>query len=489
MRLIARLRAESGSALLTTLIAITVMLALGLALLALTDVQARESGVERTRDHAFNLAESVLTSEAFALGRAWPTTGTAAPSGTGAAGSPGACSATGFGATLGTTAPAGSATARIQPNLSASYGDPEYSAATWTVNVCDDIGEATVWSDSLLTGGSWNYDFNENNRMWVRVRSTVRGKTRTLVGLVDVGSTGALPPDFALINGSMGVDFPSAVGSPTGGLLGDVTNFLFGEDHPLVDGRVGIRCGVHDPDITEDCLGGDLTSLSGGLLGSTFQTNQYSRYPAETAVSPDAIAQFRSQAIATGTYVATTTGATSGSSPPTCTKPTAVGPSTIWFIEQVGTGDQYCSISASTSPVPKMIVVGRGRLVIRGTNSDAGTTLNSVVYGLNLQRAAPDSVSPAREVIRIDQTAKVRGAVFVDGKSGQVGMYPKVDCGFLGLGCLLGSLLGSLGSQLGVGPGQQGPVIEHDEDTVKAVRIFTTSGIVPGTFRDLNAGT
>ena len=63
---------ESGAALITALLCTMVMLALGLALLAIVDTQASESTAERTRDRGFNLSESVLNSEAFVLGRNWP---------------------------------------------------------------------------------------------------------------------------------------------------------------------------------------------------------------------------------------------------------------------------------------------------------------------------------------------------------------------------------------------------------------------------------
>jgi hypothetical protein len=64
-------------------------------------------------------------------------------------------------------------------------------------------------------------------------------------------------------------------------------------------------------------------------------------------------------------------------------------------------------------------------------------------------------------------------------------MYPTIDCGLLGLGCALGVVLNLLGVQLG----QQGPLVQYDDSVVSAVRVFTTSGVVPGTFRDLAAGT
>ncbi|MCW3011945.1 MAG: hypothetical protein JWO90_2349, partial [Solirubrobacterales bacterium] len=73
---------ERGSTLITALLAALVMLALGLALLSIVDVQAKQSGVERTRDRAFNLSESVLTSHAFVLGRNWPASAVTTGAGT-----------------------------------------------------------------------------------------------------------------------------------------------------------------------------------------------------------------------------------------------------------------------------------------------------------------------------------------------------------------------------------------------------------------------
>jgi hypothetical protein len=480
MQLSARTRAESGSAIVITMFAIFVMLGLGLALLSLNDEQAKQSGVERTRDRAFNVAESVLTSEAYSLARAWPVTGALAPSG-----AAGTCSTTGVGAVIGAIPVAGSAVARIQPTLSAAYGGTEYAGATWQVKVCDDtIGAATSWSNGLLS--NWNYDLNNNNRMWIRAQATVGGKTRAVSGLVDVGSTKALPPNMALINGSMSVDIPTALGTdPT--LLGSITGLILGSSDPLIaGGRIGVRCGAYDINVVKNCLGGNgLQGLTSSLLSSMVSTNAFGQFPMETAVSPDTIDQLRSQAVATGTYVASTSGTTSSSSPPACTKPAAVTSSRIWFIEQVGTGDQYCKITAASTPQPRMVIIGKGRVVIRGNDSySSPTNFRSVVYGLNLQRPVPDSISLPREIVRIDDAARVMGAVYVDGNNSRVGMYPTVDCGLLGLGCLLGVVLNLLGIQLAT----QGPLVQYDDSVVSAVRVFTTSGVVPGTFRDLAAG-
>jgi hypothetical protein len=484
---------ERGSVLVTAILAIGVMLALGLALLSINDVQAQQSSLERTRDQAFNLAESVLTTQAYVLGHAWPSTAIAAPSGTGATGTSAPCSTSGFGAAIGATPPAGSATARIQPNLSASYSDAAYSTATWQVNVCDDAvvaaGIVPTWSTDLLAASNLNYDANGNNRLWVRAQSTVRGATRAVVGLVDIGTTAPLPTGFALVNGSMSVSLSTVQGGASASLLSGLTNLLLGTSNPLIVGRVGIRCGIYDPNLVVKCLGGNgLAAASSSLLGGATLSNQYNQFPADTAVSPATIDQFRSQAIGTGTYVASTAGKTSATDAglQACTVPTGLSSSKIWFIEQVGTGDQYCKIPANISPAPAMIVVGKGRVVIRGnggTPPTAPLTLTSVVYGLNLQRADPDTTLPAVEIVRIDQNARVVGAVLVDGKSGQVGMYPTVDCGLLSLGCVLSSL--GLAQLLGLQIGQQGPLVTYDSATVAKLRVYTTSGIVPGTFHAL----
>jgi len=460
------------------MLVVVVMLALGIALLSLNDVQAKQSGVERTRDRAFNLAESVLTSEGYSLGRAWPVTGLLSP-----IGAAGTCTATGIGAVVGAIPVAGSAVARIQANLSASYSGPEYTGATWQVNICDDSTTSSVWSPALLAG--WNYDQNNNNRMWIRAQASVGGKTRIVAGLVDLESVNALPLNFGLVNGSMSIDIPTALGGGAG-LLSSVTNLVFGTADPLITGRMGVRCGVFDLNLINQCLGGNgVQGLTAALLGSFVASNAFAQYPVETVVPDETVAQLRSQAVATGTYVATTTGTTSSSNPPVCTKPAAVTTARIWFIEQVGNGDQFCRIPL-TAPQPAAVVIGRGRVVIRGNgddNSAAANAFRSVVYALNLQRPVNDSAleANAQEIVRLDEAARVVGAVFVDGKNGRVGLYPVVDCGLLGLGCLLGAVLGLLGVQLG----QQGPLIQYDSSVVQAVRVFTTSSVVAGTFRDL----
>jgi Tfp pilus assembly protein PilX len=53
----------------TALMVMAIMIPIGLALLAIVDTQSVQSGRERTRDRAFNLADSALQSAAFSSGR------------------------------------------------------------------------------------------------------------------------------------------------------------------------------------------------------------------------------------------------------------------------------------------------------------------------------------------------------------------------------------------------------------------------------------
>jgi hypothetical protein len=495
MQLNALRRDERGSILVTAILVTVATLSLGLALMSLNDVQSRQSTAERTRDQAFNLAESVLTSEAYALSHAWPISALAAPSGLGPNGTSASCASSGFGAALGAIPIVGSATARIASNLAASFNDAAYTGATWQVNVCDDTpvaaGVTPAWVSGLLNAANLNFDANANNKLWVRAQATVRGVSRTVVGLVDVGTTSPLPTGFGLINGSMSVDMSKlSGGSPSGSLLGGLTDLLLGSSNPLLVGRVGIRCGIYDPLLIVSCLGGNgLAATGNALLGGTVLSNQYNQFPSDTVVSQSTIDQFRSQAIATGTYVASSAGShpsglTSPSNPASCTMPSGtITSSKILFIEQVGNGDDYCKLSANMTD-PAMIVIGKGRLVIRGSgNQTSPQTLSTVVYGLNLQRPTLDSILGFKEVVRIDQNARVVGAVYVDGKSGRVGMYPTVDCGLLDLGCVLSAL--GLAQLLGLQIGQQGPLVTYDAAIVNKLRVYTTSGVVPGTFRSL----
>jgi len=539
MRLTKRVRQdERGAALITALLCTMVMLALGLALLAVVDTQAGESSNERTRDRAFNLSESVLTSEAFVLGRNWPTP---------IVGGYPACSAAEFGAAIDDSAAAAAAAERLRPNLNASYTDDAYSAAPWRARVCDDdILGTTVWSDAVLANQSG--DANGNGKVWVRAQSTVDGRTRAVVGLVSVREIAAVNPRFGLVAGSFSDDLGPATSAITNaavlsdlklGLLTTYPPVAPDPDNPVpASGVTGLRCGLlNQATEVKTCVTGAMAGLSALPAFDTLVTGRtYEQYPSVSSTDEDTIGQLRKQATDASTYVPTTSGDNNPDNAPLCSLPAGAGANTVVFFERVGNGDQYCYIDVGLlkSKAYKALVIGRGRVVIRGsgtiTNYESAPESNrftGVVYALNLQTADHSLATPTKELVRIEKGARVTGAVHADGKNAKVALIaPDFDASALvdalipctdiatcalrvtlkALGvpalitrltsgtCLLDSILGcvvqapSVASVVGNITSQlttYGSAIHSDVDVIKALEVYGASGVTPGTFRDL----
>lgn len=552
-------RDETGSAMMTALLSTIVMLALGLALLSIVDTQASESGKERTRDRAFNLAESVLTNEGFVLGRNWPSS-----SGGGTLVSPveydcSAASAAVGSAVLGAAATAGTGTALLQTNLNNAYTDSAYSGATWQVNVCDDDGSSTVWNDTTLTNHTKNWDKNGNNLLWVRAQATVGTATRALAGLVRVRTTAAFPSKYGLVTGNVNEDLTATASSISNSTLVNAigVNGLLTNNPPVLadpsypspsSGVTGLRCGLLNSTPSRTCITGTIAAVTGGVtnatnsstLSSLVSSGAYAQFPGYSTADAETVGQLRAQAKTSGTYTTTSVGGSSTTSAPSCTITGTPSSSTVVFIETVGTGDQYCVIDVSTSKSYKALVIGSGRVIIRGSNTGTSAPLaysataatnlfTGVIYALNNQSTDLTSSSPTKELVRIDQGARVKGAVNADGKNAIVNIIPPdfytaaldtTACasisGLLTLtacltnlaglstathlntlangGCLVtlpdvgctvylpGLPVSAFSSQLTT----YGSGIHSDVATINAVTVRGASGIVPGTFKDLN---
>lgn len=505
----ADIRSARGSIVVTAVLVMAIMIPIGFALLALVDTQAVQSGSERTRDRAFNLADSALHSAVVSLSRGgWPASGATAPSNTGATGTAQTCSAASYGATLGAAANPGSATARLQPNLNASYDDDAYAGATWQINVCDDDPSGagpTIWKDALL--GNMNYDANGDERVWVRSEAAVDGHRRALAALVRVSETPAFSSKYGLMTGRLSSDLTNTAGQLlSSGLVGSLVSGLLGSDplvapdpsattSPPTSGVTAVRCGALD-----GCLTGALAATSAVPLVSTLITEgKLVQATSPTATSAASIAQLKQQAIASNTYVASNAGSASSASPPACTIPAGANADTVVYIEQVGTtgtagtvggpGDQFCRLSVSTNVTLKALVIGKGRVVLRGNNTANGGTVNTfrgLLYATNEQRDdLGDAALPTREVIRIDQGARVVGGVAADGKSAQVGIYPPGLCtSLIVLGIDVGCTLSALTSMLGV-LNAYNPAITSNVSVMNAVKSYDRASVVPGTYRDI----
>ena len=525
------LRGEEGWVLVTSIIVCAIMLVIGLALLSVVDTQTRASGVQRQGDSAFNYAEGALNATAFLLSRNWPEDATLTPTGTTVS-----CGNQTLSGTIG-AADASTFAGRIQNQLTDSFGatgSRDYPAATtsWTVNICDDTGNTTSWSESLAAAAATTPAWDANGeqtlsatdsssgapyqhkvrRVWVRAQASVAGRRRTVVGLVQVGVKPVLPSRYAALVGGFSSDLMTGVNSLlTGPTLSPVTTSLLGQ-HKLYQGdptvpgggKLGIRCGL-----TSGCvLGGAFAALSATDLSSLLLANDFVQFGSTTAVSNATLDSFRREAKLRGIY------RDSVASDGSCIPASPASTGKIVFVEQVGTGDEYCAINSSATA--KMLVVANGRVQINGGATSAATvTFTGVIYAGFSQRNRTPTPSSAN-VVAIKDYAKVIGAVYIDG-DGRLDVRPPpfnvsalintlpVCSGLLALACtLLKSSLSALGtdalltqliSLVGLNAvvdgltaqlSGYGPAITENKALVDAITAYGNSGTIAGTFRQIS---
>lgn len=168
-RIVNNLRRDEGWVVVTAVIVIGLMMGIGLATYATVDTQTAQSRVERERDASFNLGESALYAEAFVLGRDWPT----------AAGQyPLECTQTTAAGTPGCPTPAD-----LRNALDSSALPDLASGAQWTIRVRDN-GSPTATDYDSTTDLEPNYDANDDGKLWVRADGVAKGRSRSIVGLM-----------------------------------------------------------------------------------------------------------------------------------------------------------------------------------------------------------------------------------------------------------------------------------------------------------------
>ena len=408
----ARLRREDGSALITALMVMLVMLPIGMALLAIVDTQARNSGSERTRDRAFNLADSALTSAAFNLGRyAWPATPRprrATPA------RPAPRRLRRRRPTARPSAPRrtpSSATSKLQPNLNASYDDAAYTGATWQINVCDDDPTGagpTVWKNALLDEP--NYDANGNQLVWVRSEASVGGRTRACSPRSCASSRPpALSSKYGLMTGRMNAEVDerarhgahrrrssAASRRRCSAPIRSSPPTRATSTHPASTGRHRACAAAPSTAASPGTLGG-LGSLS--VVNTLVTGGKLVQSTSPTATSAATIAQLKQQADQLGhVRRVDRRHRRRSTSPPACTIP--AGANAIDDrLHRAGRHDRHAgtvggpatSSACSTSPASKAykaLVIGSGRVVLRGNNTHDARRRRSrgLVYALNEQR-------------------------------------------------------------------------------------------------------
>jgi len=183
---------ETGSALFVAMIAMSLMLMMGLATIALTDQQTRQSGVERVRESSFNLAEGALQQQSYLLGgKGWPKKVTDAL--------PDSCGQT----STATGCPTPSAL--VTSTGTGAYEGIDYkSSAVWTTYVRDNtMANPRQYTTAVDSQPRWDAD--GNGEIWVRSTATVGGKKRVIVALLKRDPIPILLPKAVLVAGSLAV--------------------------------------------------------------------------------------------------------------------------------------------------------------------------------------------------------------------------------------------------------------------------------------------
>lgn len=361
---------EAGIAMLTVMLVLALIVSASLGLASIVDTQTRASSAERQRDSAFNLAESVLTAQVFALAREWPGKGNAATPYP-------AC-------TPASSASADPVVRSRCPDATVLQGtvSPEVQpTANWVVEVHDNdaAGAQSFYSDALVRSRS-GYDANGDGKVWVRSEGTAQGRTRVLVALAGVEQGEEVVPHAALIADRL--------------LISDEGN------KTLIDARgglVAVRCTPMEREGSNPCLGHEygqgkhkdlpalLDFLATQISGTTPQTN----YMGGPAITLEARARLKARAIADGKYF---------NRCPTAAE--AVGQ--VVYVE----GALSCVLT-SNSEINS--AAAPGSLVLDGASVEFGGTANyhGVVYAVS----TPNGVIG----VQTQGNSQITGGVLVDG--------------------------------------------------------------------------
>lgn len=363
------LRTERGSAIVTAMLLLAVMLTSGLALLAIVDTQTDVSAKTRIRETAFNLDEAALNAQVRALAQPgqWP-----GPVATPAQQYP-VC----VPASTDARCPVASELLSLFPTSDAESG------VTWQTEIADNDGAyASFYSDALLAA-PYRYDHNGDDRVWVRATATARARSRTIVALVRAETQPEDILNSALLSGRL-----------------ELSNH--GNKIVIDDGTGGVlvRCNPSTAE-SQPCLGYELghgntktlTDLYDELYTQVSPANSaQSGYDGPRALDDDALARLRSTAISYGTYYP--------NGVVNC-PPTLAG-KVVWIDNADLCGNFAGNATYNSQSSPGMLIVNQGTLRMTGSQWFWG-----VIYH------APQSTTDT--LVDLGGNVCVRGGIIVEG--------------------------------------------------------------------------
>jgi type II secretory pathway pseudopilin PulG len=369
-------RSENGFALVTAIVLLTVILALGLGLLFLTESQQKASSREQASETSFNVSEAALSAQVGQLSRSWP--------GNTKLEYPTSCTAATTTATNG--CPTSQSLSAAYPNTGSAscpagtpkdaWGSPLSSG--WTTYVRDNgpVGAPTQLFDSTAEKSLQPYDANGDEKVFVRSVGVVQCRIVVLVALASAQYVAVPFPQAAVAgnwfetdnNGKKLIIDTQGGASQPGGVSMRCSGLTLAECEKYPAGKEQIV-----PDTTKVSATPTPTMTQVELEGQ--------RSAAESSAPP---AYFK-----TGTCPASLA-ELSG-------KPAYVeGPCNLSFTG--GTGN--------SSAKPGFLVLANGTLKLNGNAEFFGT-----VYAVNEQASSG-------VVVEVHGNAQLKGTIIVDGNGG-----------------------------------------------------------------------
>jgi Tfp pilus assembly protein PilX len=423
-----RLRSDDGIVLIVAMIVLTIVIGMGLGVMALADSQNGPARDERARVSSGGLAEAVLTEQVFQLSRLpWPQSSAGAPAGlcTALAATPDSC-------------PDATPTGSLAQTFNAATS-PDYNGScpgpAWSSWVADNGAPVTpptpppatrkYYSTSGLSGMP-AYDANGDGILWVGASATVRlasgCQTRRVVTQVQASSSSInFPHNVVTANWLQITGKAKAIVDTTGQHAQPKTIRPGKKKAAPQPAPVQVRCttplpgGIFDP-----CLvyGKDQVKPNSGAKVPTLPAAMF---------TPAQLAGFQQQAAAAGTYYTGCPSSLTGK---------------IVVIEDVSSCGAFNN-GGNDKNNPGFLIVKRGRLQLAGKGIFYG-----LIYHANLGLANTS-------LVYLSGSAVVQGGVSVDGLGG-------------------------------VNPATKRTAIIYDARPFSLPTVRTNAIAVPGTWRELN---
>jgi Tfp pilus assembly protein PilX len=363
-RIVNKPRREEGWVVVTAVIVMSIMMGIGLATYATVDTQQAQSRVERERDSSFNLSESGLYAEAFVLGEDWPTAANPYPTSE--------CTESTADGTRGCPTPSA-----LQKAVDSSALPDLASGARWTIRVRDN-GSPTVNDYDSSTDSQPNYDANGDGKLWVRADAVAKGRTRSIVGLLQREKLGQSVAQNVITAGHF---YTSNSGNKV----------VVDTQGPSATGsQVVVRC---TPGPDEPYAGGGCTGYDNDQSRTQVSPDRVYSVPSTPNAMTDAqIEDFRRDAEENKTYFESCPENLAGD---------------IVFVEPPEGNTVHCSGYKDTynsAADPGTLIITNGTLELSGNQ----TTYYGFVYMLNQQGSSGD-------VFTVHANATLQGGVAVDG--------------------------------------------------------------------------